>query len=86
MQNEELYSKPKPQNLSFVSLLLAYGLVLLVLLITLPKVYISTDIYYTSRSISTLRDQLGVLLEENRELKNKLEKIRYKNQIINNMN
>ena len=82
---QELYEQ-KTENLSFVSLLIAFGIVGLVLFITLPKIYIANEIYYTSRDIGTLRDKLGVLSEENRELKNKLERIRYKNQIIDNMN
>lgn len=86
MENKEALYERKPQNLSFVSLLIAFGIVALVLFVTLPKVYIANDIYYTSRDIATLRDKLGVLLEENRELKSKLEQIRYKNQIIDNMN
>lgn len=86
MENkEELYEK-KPQNLSFVSLLIAYGIIALVLFVTLPKVFIANEIYYTSRDIATLRDKLAVLREENRELKSKLEAIRYKNQIIDNLN
>lgn len=72
-------------NLNFRNLFLAYLFVFLILAITLPKIYISNEIYYTSRHISELRNQLSVLYEENKELKNKLEKIRYKNQIIDNL-
>lgn len=86
MENKEELYEQKPQNLSFVSLLIAFGITALVLFVTLPKIYIANEIYYTSRQIGTLRDKLGVLSEENRELKNKLEQIRYKNQIIDNMN
>lgn len=86
MENREELYEQKPQNLSFISLLIALGVSVLVLFVTLPKIYIANEIYYTSREIGTLRDKLGVLSEENRELKNKLEQIRYKNQIIDNMN
>lgn len=84
-ERDDLYKNP-PQNLSFVSLLTAFGIVALMLALTLPKIFIANEIYYTSRDIGTLRDKLGVLNEENRKLKSELEAIRYKNQIIDNMN
>lgn len=79
-----LYETPA-QNLSKTSLFIAFGIALLVMLATLPKVFIANEIYYTSRQIGTLRDKLGVLNEENRELKSKLEQIRYQNQVIDNL-
>lgn len=84
LQSHETLLK-KEQNLNFKNLLIALLIMFLLLSITLPKIYISNEIYYTSRSIAELRNQLNVLLEENKALKSKLEKIRYKNQIINNM-
>ncbi|MDY4829763.1 MAG: hypothetical protein SO164_02950, partial [Campylobacter sp.] len=76
-----LYETPA-QNLSKTSLFIAFGIAFLVMIATLPKIFIANEIYYTSRDIGTLRDKLGVLNEENRELKSKLEQIRYQNQII----
>ena len=86
MKKEKPTKKQKAQNLSLRSLLIAYAMVALVFVLALPKIQLSNEIYYTSREISTLREQLNVLKEENRALKNKLEQIRYKNQIIDNMN
>lgn len=79
-----LYETPA-QNLSKTSLFIAFGIAFLVMISTLPKIFIANEIYYTSRDIGTLRDKLGVLNEENRELKSKLEQIRYQNQIIDNL-
>ena len=79
-----LYETPA-QNLSKTSLFIAFGIAFLVMITTLPKIFIANEIYYTSRDIGTLRDKLGVLNEENRELKSKLEQIRYQNQIIDNL-
>lgn len=79
-----LYETPV-QNLSPASLFIALGIAFLVMIATLPKVFIANEIYYTSRDIGTLRDKLGVLNEENRELKSKLEQIRYQNQVIDNL-
>ena len=80
----ELYETPA-QNLSKTSLFIAFGIAFLVMIATLPKIFIANEIYYTSRDIGTLRDKLGVLNEENRELKSKLEQIRYQNQVIDNL-
>ena len=79
-----LYETPA-QNLSKTSLFIAIGIAFLVMIATLPKIVIANEIYYTSRDIGTLRDKLGVLNEENRELKSKLEQIRYQNQVIDNL-
>lgn len=79
-----LYETPT-QNLSKTSLFIAIGIAFLVMIVTLPKIFIANEIYYTSRDIGTLRDKLGVLNEENRELKSKLEQIRYQNQVIDNL-
>ena len=79
-----LYETPA-QNLSKTSLFIAIGIAFLVMIATLPKIFIANKIYYTSRDIGTLRDKLGVLNEENRELKSKLEQIRYQNQVIDNL-
>ncbi|ANE32189.1 hypothetical protein CHH_0494 [Campylobacter hyointestinalis subsp. hyointestinalis LMG 9260] len=84
LQSHDEYQKTE-HNLSARSLFTAYLIVLLILAVALPKIYIANEIYYTSRDIAELRNKLNVLLEENKELKSKLEKIRYKNQIIDNM-
>ncbi|CAM2734143.1 membrane protein [Campylobacter hyointestinalis] len=84
LQSHDEYQKTE-HNLSVRSLFTAYLIVLLILAVALPKIYIANEIYYTSRDIAELRNKLNVLLEENKELKSKLEKIRYKNQIIDNM-
>nr|MBP3724101.1 hypothetical protein [Campylobacter sp.] len=83
---KDLYSEQKPQNLTFTKLLIAYFSVALILVIFIPKIYITNKIYYISRDVSELREELNLLLEENRELRTKLQQIRYKNQIIDNIN
>ncbi|RAZ52689.1 hypothetical protein [Campylobacter hyointestinalis] len=84
LQGHDEYQKTE-HNISVRSLFIAYLILLLILAVALPKIYIANEIYYTSRDIAELRNKLNVLLEENKELKSKLEKIRYKNQIIDNM-
>lgn len=83
---QNISSNKTPENLTFVKLLIAYFSVALILVIFIPKIYITNKIYYISRDVSDLREELNLLLEENRELKTKLQQIRYKNQIIDNIN
>ena len=53
---------------------------------TLLKVWIvmmiRNEIYYISRDIAELRSKHEVLLEENRALKNSIELLRFKNEIL----
>ncbi|MFL1706224.1 MULTISPECIES: hypothetical protein [unclassified Campylobacter] len=70
------------ENLSFKTLLTVYLAIAVALALFLPKIYITNQIYYLSRDIADLSGKRDVLFEENRELSLKLEKMRYKNQIL----
>ncbi|MDO5045307.1 hypothetical protein [Campylobacter sp.] len=70
------------ENLSFKTLLTVYLAIFVTLVLFLPKIYITNQIYYLSRDIADLSGKRDVLFEENRELRLKLEKMRYKNQIL----
>ena len=72
----------KEQNLDFRTLVLAYAALFIALALFLPKIYITNQIYYISREIGDLSGKRDVLLEENRELRLKLERMKYKNQIL----
>ena len=76
-------NKPKKeQNLDFRTLVSAYLGLFIALALFLPKIYITNQIYYISREIGDLSGKRDVLLEENRELRLKLERMKYKNQIL----
>ncbi|ELZ6621999.1 hypothetical protein UXX22_001708, partial [Campylobacter coli] len=47
-----------------------------------PQIYIRNQIYYLSREIATLRVEESVLDEENKDLKRRLEIMRFQNQIL----
>lgn len=79
-------SRKVEQNLDFKTLLVVYLALLVALAIFLPKIYITNQIYYISRDIADLSGKRDVLLEENRELRIKLEQIRYKHQISDQLN
>ncbi len=70
------------ENLNFRLLLGALLVMLTLLILILPKIYLKNEIYYNSRDISKLYNEYSILKEENRVLKQKLEYIRFKNQVL----
>lgn len=72
-------------GLFFSDLLKVYLFIALGLSLLMPMLYIKSQIYYTSRDISTLLNDHAVLLEENLELQRKIEGIKFKNQIIDTL-
>lgn len=70
------------RNLNFNNLLFSFLLLFFACIIFIPQIYIRNNIYYLSREITVLRSQENVLSEENKELKRKLENMRFKNQIL----
>jgi len=67
----------RPKDISFKTLLIAYFCVFLVLLVVLPKIYISNQIYYSSKKINKMYHKFTALQEENLYLEKELEKLRY---------
>ncbi|MBZ7954159.1 MULTISPECIES: hypothetical protein [Campylobacter] len=70
------------RNLTFNHLLFAILLVSFALLLFAPQIYIRNQIYYLSREIATLKTEESVLNEENKDLKRRLENMRFQNQIL----
>jgi len=75
----------KEKNLDFKFLLLIYLSLAVGFSIILPKIYIKNQIYYISRDINKLYSNYSILKEENRYLKQKLESIRFKNQVLDSV-
>jgi cell division protein FtsL len=59
--------------------------VFLVLMVVFPKIFIQTQIYFKSREISTLNREHAALKEENRIIRAKVEKMIYKNKILDTL-
>lgn len=76
----------KEVNLSLNKLLMTYLIMMFVFLLTVPAIFIRNEIYYISRDIAELRTKHEVLLEENRALKNNIEFLRFKKEIIDAVN
>ncbi|EHO2559006.1 hypothetical protein KK293_000484 [Campylobacter jejuni] len=70
------------RNLNFNHLLFAALLVSFALFLFASQIYIRNQIYYLSREIATLRTEESVLNEENKDLKRRLENMRFQNQIL----
>lgn len=66
-----------PSGLDVRYLIIAYGGLALALLLFIPKIWLSSSIYYISRDISKLQTQSDLLKEENRRLQNERENLRY---------
>ena len=73
------------KNLDFRFLMLVYMVIFVAFLLILPKIYIKNQIYYMSRDIHKLYSEYSILSEENRVLKQNLENMRFKNQILDTM-
>ncbi len=54
-------------------------------LLLFPKIYLQNAIYYKSRKIATLQREYATLKEENRQIKRRLEELRFKNQVLDTL-
>ena len=79
MEREELLEgieevQQRYQNLDIKFLITVLLSMFIVFLLLFPKIYLRNHIYYTSRDINKLLIEYRTLKEENRLLKQKLEK------------
>lgn len=81
-KNSDEKIAPKEENLSLKFLGKTYLAILIGLILLLPAIYIKNQIYYKSRDISVLWDEYSILLEENRDLRQNMETIRFKRQVL----
>jgi len=65
-------------------ILITFFVTALVLLLTLPNIYLDNQIYYESRNIAHLQRIKLTLEEEQTLIKIKLEEINYKENLLNN--
>ena len=75
----------REKNLDFKFLMIVYISMTIAFLIVLPKIYIKNQVYYISRDINQLYSEYSILNEENKYLKQKLESIRFKNQVLDSV-
>ena len=59
--------------------------ILLLLILSFPKIYLAKHIYYKSRDISKLQVEFNTLKEENRQIAASVEAIKFKNKIADTL-
>jgi len=67
------------------SLIIVFGTIFIILALFIPKIFLRNNIYYISKDINKLYFQNISLTEENKFLKQQLEKMKYKNQIMDSL-
>lgn len=83
---EEVSEVLDPQKLlNFVFFMYVMLILFLVSIFAFPKIYIQQQIYFKSREISKLQAEYDTLKEENRLISASVEKIRFKNQILDTL-
>jgi cell division protein FtsL len=78
-------SHAEEENISFESLLRIYLIMALGFLLLLPMIHIKNQIYYYSRDISLLWSEYSILTEENKNLRQKIETIRFKHYVTDTL-
>lgn len=84
-KSEILQEVEKPKNLEIIDLVKAFVIMALMILLFVPTIYIRNEIYYISRDIDTLRTKHSVLIEENTELERKIEELKFRHEIIDQL-
>lgn len=67
------------------SIIIVFTLLLFALVLYFPKIYLRSNIYYTSKDINRLYSHYISLQEENTFLAQQLEDMKFKNQIIDSL-
>ena len=83
---EKLYrrERKKENGVTLGMFLMSFSIIALVLLLTIPNIFLDNNIYYESREIAHYKSVQQTLQEEQRILINKLEEIKYKNVLDDN--
>ena len=76
----DLFKLNQKNSLRFVIIML-----FLALSMYIPKIYVSNNIYYTSKDINRLYSHYISLNEENTFLKKQLEDMKFKNQVLDSL-
>ncbi len=78
-------TKEKPFLTAKSSIIIIFSTMFVVLLIFMPKIFLRNNIYYVSKDINKLHLHNIALKEENKFLEQQLEKMKYKNQIMDSL-
>lgn len=67
------------------SIIIAFSLLFLVLILFFPKIYLTNNIYYVSKDINKIYAHYISLKEENKFLSQQLEDMKFKNQVTDSL-
>ncbi|AXH09910.1 hypothetical protein CP960_07125 [Malaciobacter halophilus] len=67
------------------SILIAFCILSIALVLYVPKIYLRNNIYYVSKDVNRLYAHYISLKEENRFLAQQLEDMKFKNQIVDSL-
>lgn len=77
-EKEALFKTRKIDKQSEIgALFVAYTILFLILLLFMPQIYLANNIYYTSKNIHYLKSQREALRDENGDLQQKLESLKF---------
>lgn len=71
------------EGLSAKEMCVSFIILFIILLLFVPKIYLTSTIYYLSKEITSFQAQHDMLLEENKHLKHDVEDLRYEFLILN---
>ena len=83
--DEVRYVLNPEKKLDFEYFAYVFLMVSFLLMLAFPKIYISQQIYFKSRDISKLQGEHDILKEENKLIHASVEKIKFKNQILDTL-
>ncbi|NPA88374.1 MAG: hypothetical protein GXO01_06655 [Epsilonproteobacteria bacterium] len=78
---QEVYDQIEDEKLSSTIIKNVIFAFLFILVLSVPKIYLATNIYYSSVKINKLLNEYYSLKAENSILKSKIEKLKFKNRL-----
>lgn len=76
-EKEALISLENEYNSDIGVLFIAYGILFFIVIVFMPQIYLANNIYYASKDINYLKTQKEALKDENAELQQKLESLKF---------
>lgn len=68
---------PQKSGLGKRELVIGFIILFVILLLSVPKIYLANEIYYLSKEIHSLQIHYNLLKNQNKQLKHEVEKLKY---------
>ena len=73
--------KAAPNGITFGMVSVIFMSVVIVLILSMIKIYLSNQIYYESKKVNKMKREVSALLAENMILKQNVEALKFKNRV-----